>query len=65
MHYTAYFSMRHYAGFLHIRSQMCMTPLTDKSISAPMQKDNEHDEYAVNNGLYQSTKGTCTHQERY
>ena len=36
------------------------TPLTDKMSKCILWEDNECDKYAVNNQLYQHTKGGCT-----
>ena len=36
-------------------------PLTDKMCKCMLQEDNECDKYAVNNQLYQHSKGGCTH----
>ena len=40
------------------------TPLTDKTHKCILREDNEHDNYAVNNRLYQHPKAGCIHQER-
>ena len=39
--------------------------VTDKMHKCILQDDNERDEYAVNNRLYQHPKGGCTHHGRY
>ena len=61
---TSFYEFDNVVGGQHVHKSE-WTPLTDKMLKCILREDNEHDEYAVNNRLYQHPKGRCTYQERY